>query len=63
MFLIVSLIGFVILWALYLNKLNMRINQTIQMLNMIPMKMLPKGRTDIRDFFNWIIREANKNKA
>jgi len=33
------------------------------MLNMIPMKMLPKGRTDIRDFFNWIIREANKNKA
>jgi len=31
------------------------------MLNMIPMKMMPKGRKDIRDFFSWIIREANKN--
>ena len=60
---IVSLVGFVLLWWLYLNKLNVRLNQTIQMLNMIPMKMLPKGRKDIRDFFNWIIREANKNKT
>ena len=63
LYMIVSLIGFVMLWWLYLNKLNVRLNQTIQMLNMIPMKMLPKGRKDIRDFFNWIIREANKNKT
>ena len=63
LYMIVSLIGFVMLWLLYLNKLNIRLNQTIQMLNMIPMKMLPKGRKDIRDFFNWIIREANKNKT
>ena len=45
---IVSLTGFVLLWLLYLNKLNVKLNQTIQMLNMIPMKMLPKGRKDIR---------------
>jgi hypothetical protein len=58
-----SLFGFALLWALYLNKLNIRMNQTIQMLNMIPIRMLPKGRRDVRDFFNWIIKEANKNKA
>lgn len=35
----------------------------MQMLNMIPIRMLPKSRKDIRDFFNWIIKESNKNKA
>ena len=63
MYIIMSLFGFALLWALYLNKLNIRMNQTIQMLNMIPIRMLPKGRRDVRDFFNWIIKEANKNKA
>lgn len=58
-----SLIGFTLLWLLYLNKLNVRLNQTMQMLNMIPIRMLPKSRKDIRDFFNWIIKESNKNKA
>ncbi len=29
------------------------------MLNMIPIKMLPKGRQDIAEFFNWIIQQAN----
>ena len=57
-----SLIGFMVIWGAYLNSLNLRLNQTTQMLNMIPMKMMPKGRKDIRDFFSWIIREANKNK-
>lgn len=62
LYLILTLSGFVLMWTFYLNKMNLRLNQTIQMLNMIPMKMLPKGRKDIRDFFNWIIKEANKNR-
>ena len=62
LYIIVSMVGFFLLWLLYLNKLNIRLNQTIQMLNMIPMKMLPKGRKDIREFFNWIIKEANQLK-
>lgn len=63
LYIIMSLVAFALLWALYLNKLNVRLNQTMQMLNMIPIRMLPKGRRDIRDFFNWIIKESNKNKA
>lgn len=60
LYIIFSVLGFILLWFLYLQKLNVRLNETIQMLNMIPIRMLPKGRKDIRDFFNWIIREANK---
>jgi ABC-type Fe3+ transport system permease subunit len=63
LFLICSILGFLFLWALYLSKLNVRLNQTIQMLNMIPIRMLPKSRKDIRDFFSWIIKEANRNKT
>jgi len=62
-YLILSVIGFIFLWILYLRKLNVRLNQTIQMLNMIPIRMLPKNRKDIRDFFSWIIKEANRNKT
>ncbi len=32
------------------------------MLNMIPMKILPKNRKDTRDFLNWLIDQANKKK-
>jgi hypothetical protein len=28
---------------------------------MIPINMLPNSRKDIRDFFAWLIKEANKN--
>jgi hypothetical protein len=59
---IMSGIVFLLLWLLYLRRLNVKLNQTIQMLNMIPIRMLPKSRRDIRDFFAWIIREANRNK-
>jgi hypothetical protein len=62
-YLVVSSIGFLLLWLLYLRRLNVRLNQTIQMLNMIPIRMLPKSRRDIRDFFAWIIRQANRTNA
>lgn len=62
LYLMVSVIGYFLIWLLYLKKLNVKLNQTIQMLNMIPIKMLPKSRKDIRDFFSWIIREANRYK-
>jgi hypothetical protein len=55
----ITIIGFILLWGVYLRRLNLRLNQTIQMLNMIPIKMLPKGRQDIAEFFNWIIQQAN----
>lgn len=63
LYLVVSGIGFLLLWLLYLRRLNVRLNQTIQMLNMIPIRMLPKSRRDIRDFFAWIIRQANRSNA
>jgi hypothetical protein len=63
MYLVASAFGFLLLWLLYLRRLNVRLNQTIQMLNMIPIRMLPKSRRDIRDFFAWIIRQANRTNA
>ncbi len=40
---------------IYLKGQNTKMNQTIQMLNMIPINMLPKARRDTRDFLNWLI--------
>lgn len=62
MYILISVLGFSLLWFLYLNKLNMKMNQTMQMLNMIPMRMLPKNKKDVRDFFDWILRESNKHQ-
>ncbi len=50
-----TFLGYVSLWMIYLKNQNTKMNQTIQMLNMIPMKMLPKNRKDTRDFLNWLI--------
>jgi heme/copper-type cytochrome/quinol oxidase subunit 2 len=55
-FIIVSLLCFLVLWLYYLRKLNTEINQTIQMLNMIPFKLLPKSRKETKMFIAWIIR-------
>lgn len=57
-----SIVGYLLLLAIYLRSLNRKLNQTIQMLNMIPIRMLPKSRKDIRDFFSWIIKKANKSR-
>lgn len=46
LYLIITVISFLSLWMIYLNKLNSKLNMTIQMLNMIPIRMLPKGRKD-----------------
>lgn len=62
LYMLVSVVGCILFWALYLRRLNRRLNQTIQMLNMIPIRMLPRGRQDISDFFNWIIQQANSSK-
>jgi len=43
-FIILSIISFLLFWLYYLRKVNTELNQTIQMLNMIPFKLLPKSR-------------------
>jgi hypothetical protein len=55
LYIIITLLGYVFLWMIYLRNQNTKMNQTIQMLNMIPMNMLPKNRKDTRDFLNWLI--------
>lgn len=61
-YIIMSVLSFLIFWLYYLRKLNTELNQTIQMLNMIPFKLLPKSRNETKAFIAWIIREANKTK-
>jgi len=55
LYITLTLLGYVTLWMIYLKNQNTKMNQTIQMLNMIPMNMLPKNRKDTRDFLNWLI--------
>lgn len=43
-YIILTSFGFGIFWMMYLKKMNTQLNQTIQMLNMIPFKLLPKSR-------------------
>jgi len=43
-YIIITTFGFLIFWMMYLKKMNTQLNQTIQMLNMIPFKLLPKSR-------------------
>ncbi len=54
-FVSLTILGFLTLWLIYLKGQNTKMNQTIQMLNMIPINMLPKTRRDTRDFLNWLI--------
>lgn len=57
-----TILAFLSFWMIYLNRQNDKMNRTIQMLNMIPMGMMPKNRRDTRDFIEWLIRMANKKK-
>jgi hypothetical protein len=57
-----TIFGFLTLWLIYLKGQNTKMNQTIQMLNMIPINMLPKNRRDTRDFLNWLIEQADKKR-
>jgi hypothetical protein len=43
-YIIFTLLAFLIFWLMYLKRMNTQLNQTIQMLNMIPFKLLPKSR-------------------
>ncbi len=61
-YVILTSLGFMIFWMMYLKKMNTQLNQTIQMLNMIPFKLLPKSRKETKQFITWIIKEANKKK-
>lgn len=59
---VVTLLLFISLWLMYLRELNVGLNQTIQMLNMIPLKVLPNSNKETKRFIRWIIRESNKKK-
>jgi len=61
-YIILTSLAFLIFWMMYLKKMNTQLNQTIQMLNMIPFKLLPKSRKETKQFITWIIKEANKKK-
>jgi len=50
LYITMTIISFLSLWMIYLNKQNDKMNRTIQMLNMIPMGMIPKNRKDTREF-------------
>jgi hypothetical protein len=43
-YIIITVLAFLIFWMMYLKRMNTQLNQTIQMLNMIPFKLLPKSR-------------------
>jgi hypothetical protein len=62
LFTILSALFFLLFWLYYLRRMNTELNQTIQMLNMIPFKLLPKTRKETKLFITWIIRESNKTK-
>lgn len=55
-YIIITTFGFLIFWMMYLKKMNTQLNQTIQMLNMIPFKLLPKSRKETKQFITWIIK-------
>lgn len=42
-------------WSLYLRSLNIKLNQTIQILNVIPIELIPVNRKATRDLLRWII--------
>lgn len=55
-FIVLTVVLLLPLWLYYLRKLNTEMNQMIQMLNMIPFKLLPKSRKETRLFIAWIMR-------
>lgn len=61
-FAVITMLLFVSVWLMYLRELNLGLNQTIQMLNMIPLKVLPNSNKETKRFIRWIIRESNKKK-
>lgn len=61
-FTVLTFLFFLSFWLMYLRELNTGLNQTIQMLNMIPLKVLPNSNKETKRFIRWIIRESNKKK-
>ena len=55
-YVIITVLAFLIFWMMYLKRMNTQLNQTIQMLNMIPFKLLPKSRKETKQFITWIIK-------
>jgi NADH:ubiquinone oxidoreductase subunit 3 (subunit A) len=51
---------FMLPWNLYLRRLNIKINQTIQILNIIPMVLIPIYRKETRDFLKWVVFMASQ---
>ena len=44
LYVVVMCFMFAIPWSLYLRRMNIKLNQTIQILNVIPMSLIPVGR-------------------
>lgn len=61
-FIVGMLVIFLTFWLFWLKGLNTGLNQTIQMLNMIPLKVLPSSNRETKRFIRWIIKESNKKK-
>lgn len=55
----ILLLLFVLPWHFYLHRLNIKLNQTIQILNVVPMSLLPVYLKETRDFVHWIIIKSS----
>lgn len=57
---VVILLIMLVFWNLYLRMVNMQLNQTIRILNMIPMHLFPVSRIEIREFLKWLIKKSGE---
>lgn len=60
MFMVVMGVVFVGPWNLYLRRMNLLINQTIQILNVVPITLIPVSRRETREFLKWLILKSSK---
>ena len=57
---ILAILMFMFPWHIYLHRVNIKLNQTIQILNVVPMALLPVGRKETRDFLKWLVKKASE---
>lgn len=55
-YIVISILGFLFGFLVYLSRFNTELNEAIKMLNMIPFKLLSRSRKETRKFLVWIIR-------
>lgn len=54
---------FVLPWHLHLHRVNVKLNQTIQILKVVPMSLLPVGHKENREFLQWVTMKASEMQA